>query len=265
MSPSKKIHIERGIAKWELITYITSFTIAMFAISFVLIAYTPIRTLIPGYPDAMMRQQQVENTLRIDSLEQCIARWQLYTNNLQAVIAGGKPVTIDQILKKSENEKPAISNDALAKTDSTVRSIAEENQMKKNKVAKDEIMHIEGMHFDKPMTGTLTKQFDNSFSPYIQITAPEGTMVKSVLDGTVIYAGWTEFDGWGLVIQHGADIVSIYSHCSKALVKVGDKVKAGTAIGLLGKSGADTSEGANLHFELWQDGKALDPAIFINF
>ena len=60
MSSSKKFYIDRGIGRWELTAIILSFIIAMFAISYTLIAYTPIRTLIPGYPDEQMRQQQVE-------------------------------------------------------------------------------------------------------------------------------------------------------------------------------------------------------------
>lgn len=265
MSSSKKFYIDRGIGKWELAVVVTSFVVAMFALSFTLIAYTPVRTFIPGYPDAQMRQQQVENTLRIDSLEQCIARWQLYTENLQQVLSGGKPISLEKILEKSGEVQNTEKSVSMVKTDSTIRSMAEESMRDRQAATSSAPVTIEGMHLDRPMTGAISKHFDHSFSPYIDITAPEGTMVRSVLDGTIIYTGWSELDGWCIIIQHEAGILSTYLHCNKSLHKVSDQVSAGTAIGLLGKSGGDADKGPHLHFELWQNGKSLDPTKYITF
>ena len=89
-------------------------------------------------------------------------------------------------------------------------------------------------------------------------------MVKATLDGTVIYAGWSEDSGNTIQIQHSDDIVSIYKHNEKLLKKVGDKVKAGTSIALVGNTGEETT-GTHLHFELWHQGEAVDPTKYIKF
>ena len=100
--------------------------------------------------------------------------------------------------------------------------------------------------------------------PYIDITAPAGSVVKATLDGTVISSGWNEDAGHTIQIQHTDDIISIYKHNEKLLKKTGDKVKAGTAIALVGNSGS-LSTGTHLHFELWHKGEAIDPTKYIKF
>ena len=89
-------------------------------------------------------------------------------------------------------------------------------------------------------------------------------MVKAVLDGTVVFAGWSEDAGNTIQIQHEGDIISIYKHNEKLSKKVGDKVTAGTPIALIGNSG-DLTTGAHLHFELWHKGETVDPTLYINF
>ena len=89
-------------------------------------------------------------------------------------------------------------------------------------------------------------------------------LVKATLDGTVIYAGWSDDTGNTIQIQHEGDIISIYRHNEKLLKKSGDKVSAGTPIALVGNTGKLTT-GDHLHFELWHKGEAVDPTKYINF
>lgn len=100
--------------------------------------------------------------------------------------------------------------------------------------------------------------------PYIDITAPANSVVMSVLDGTVIGAGWSDDSGYTIQIQHSNDIVSIYKHNQKLLKRTGDKVSAGSPVALVGNTGALTT-GDHLHFELWYRGEAVDPTKYIKF
>ena len=100
--------------------------------------------------------------------------------------------------------------------------------------------------------------------PYVDITAPAGSVVKATLDGTVIFAGWTDDAGNTIQIQHDGDIVSIYKHNDRLLKKIGDKVSAGTPVALVGNTGEITT-GAHLHFELWHKGETVDPTKYIKF
>ena len=86
----------------------------------------------------------------------------------------------------------------------------------------------------------------------------------SVLDGTVIFAGWNDEFGYTIQIQHDGDIVTVYKHNQKLLKKTGDRVSAGAPIALLGNTGSLTT-GDHLHFEMWYKGEAIDPTQYINF
>ena len=123
---------------------------------------------------------------------------------------------------------------------------------------------IEGMHFFVPLKGVISQGYDPIVHPYIDITAPANSVVMSVLDGTVIFAGWNDEAGYTIQIQHENDIVSIYKHNQKLLKKTGDKVTAGTPVALVGNTGS-LSTGDHLHFELWYRGNAIDPTKYINF
>jgi murein DD-endopeptidase MepM/ murein hydrolase activator NlpD len=120
------------------------------------------------------------------------------------------------------------------------------------------------MLFFTPLKGVVSQGYDPAIHPYIDITATSGSVVKAVLDGTVIFSGWSDDAGHTIQIQHDGDIVSIYKHNEKLLKKTGDKVSAGTPIALVGNSGEMTT-GAHLHFELWHKGETVDPTKHISF
>ena len=100
--------------------------------------------------------------------------------------------------------------------------------------------------------------------PNIDIAAKEDAPVKSVLDGKVISASYTLETGYVIEVQHKNDLVSIYKHNSKLLKKPGNFVKAGEVIAFVGNTGT-LSSGPHLHFELWHDGRSLNPKDYIVF
>jgi murein DD-endopeptidase MepM/ murein hydrolase activator NlpD len=89
------------------------------------------------------------------------------------------------------------------------------------------------------------------------LAAPEGTPFKAVHDGTVVLAQYYGGYGNAIIIDHGNGIETVYGHSSKVMVRVGQKVKAGDVIGLVGNSGH--SFGSHLHFEVHVDGTPTDP------
>ncbi len=230
---------------------------------FCLIAFTPIRTFIPGYPDANSKRQAIQNAMRIDSLETKIIQWELYTENLRKVVEGEKPMKLDSIIVRAEREKAASKDEAfLAKRDSVLRAeVAASEKYEISGTARS--LPIEAMYFFAPVKGVVTEGFGASH-PYIDVTAPAKSRVSAVLDGTVIFTDWDEEKGYTVVIQHSGDVVSIYANNEKLLKGVGDIVRAGTPVALLGRSESLTA-GDHLHFELWYKGEALDPSEYISF
>ena len=229
------------------------------------IAYTPIRTFIPGYPDAHSKRAAIQNAIKVDSLERVIFRWEMYSENLKRVLAGEEALKIDSILINSQ--KTAVADADLAglmKKDSMLRQGVVEEEQFGISARKHRDLPIEGVLFFTPLKGVVSQGYDSAIHPYIDVTAPSGSVVKAVLDGTVIFSGWSADAGHTIQIQHAGDIVSIYKHNEKLLKKTGDKVTAGTPIALVGNTG-EMSTGPHLHFELWHKGETVDPTKYISF
>ena len=255
------IHFTRTGFFVAVVSIITVFTAAIYS----LIAFTPIRTFIPGYPDAHSKRAAIQNAMRIDSLESVIYRWELYSENLRRVVEGEEPLKIDSLINASGKTTKAQADAAqLALKDSLLRQQVKEEEQFDISGRDKRNLPIEGLHFFTPLKGVISQGYDPAVHPYIDITAPAGSVVKAVLDGTVINDSWSEDAGYTIQIQHDGDIISIYKHNEKLLKTTGDKVSAGSPIALVGNTG-NLSTGDHLHFELWHKGETVDPTKYINF
>lgn len=260
----KPILVTRFNRTYFLIAAVSAIVLTCLLI-FVIIAYTPVRTLIPGYPDARAKRAAIQNAIKIDSLEMLVSRWELYSENMKRILEGGTPIRIDSLIRQLEDKDRAeISEERIREQDSILRMNVTKEEQFQLSLAEGRKLHIEGMHFFCPLKGVISQGYDASIHPFIDITAPANSMVYAVLDGTVIASGWTDDSGYTIQIQHLNDIISIYKHNQKLLKKVGDKVTAGEPIAIVGNTGTLTT-GEHLHFELWYRGEAVDPTKYINF
>ena len=242
---------------------VSGIVVAM-VVFFVLVAYTPMRTFIPGYPSAQTRRQAVQNAQKIDSLEMRLLQWQLYSENLRRIVAGEAPIRLDSVMLGRENSRDITDAQYYAIRDSLLRAdVLTQEQFNVDDSPKKNLP-MEALSFFPPVKGVVSEGFERTIHPYIDITAPAGSMVTSVLDGTVVHTSWDPEDGYLIVIQHDGDILSLYKHNQKLLQRQGDVVKAGTPIGLVAESESLT-KGNHLHFELWYEGQAMDPTQFIKF
>jgi len=248
-----------------LVTAITSVVVLLTAL-WCLIAFTPLKTFIPGYPDARTKHDAIQNAIRIDSLENVITKWELYSENLRRVVEGEEPLKIDSLMAARKQTREITDKDraGLAMKDSLLRKeVAAEDKFDVTS-GRAKTLPIEGMHFFTPLKGVVSQGYIQGLHPYIDITAPNNSVVMAVLDGTVISAGWTDEEGYTIRIQHDGDIISVYKHNQKLMKKTGDKVSAGTPIAVVGGTGT-TADGDHLHFELWHKGEAVDPTKYISF
>ena len=245
---------------------IISILVTLSTLVFCITAFTPVRTFIPGYPDAHAKRAAIQNAMTIDSLQTVIYRWEIYSENIKRVVEGREPLKIDSLINANQPKKASAEEAAsFQKQDSLLREeVKKEEQFDISSDRGRRELPIEGVHFFTPLKGVVSQEYDATVHPYIDITAATGSVVKAVLDGTVIFAGWSEDAGHTIQIQHEGDIISIYKHNEKLSKKVGDKVTAGTPIALVGNSGELTT-GAHLHFELWHKGETVDPTLYIKF
>lgn len=250
----------------QIFISIISIVFVLLVGNFALFGLTPIRTFIPGYPDARTKHKAIENAILIDSLENVILKWEFYSENLRRIVEGEEPLKIDSLIKRNTaGDTLHLSRiDGTSSKDSLLRNSVKEAEQFHLKEKTNRNLTIEGMHFFIPLKGVVSQGFDEAMHPYIDITAPKNSVVMSVLDGTVINAGWSDENGYTIQIQHANNIVSIYKHNEKLMKKIGDKVTAGSPIAIIGNSGTLTT-GEHLHFELWYKGEAVDPTKYINF
>lgn len=108
-----------------------------------------------------------------------------------------------------------------------------------------------------PIRGDLTRRF-SSAHPGIDIAAPQGTRVRAIADGTVVWAGWKNNGGGYVVeIEHPSGMRSTYNHNSKLTVERGDRVAQGDTIALVGSTGNST--GPHLDLRIRMGGRLVDP------
>jgi murein DD-endopeptidase MepM/ murein hydrolase activator NlpD len=114
--------------------------------------------------------------------------------------------------------------------------------------------------FAWPLSGPVRRGYaaGSNYHDGIDIPAPKGTMVRAAAAGTVTFAG-KEKDQFGnlVVLDHGGGWFTAYGFLSRVTVKEGAKVAAGERVGLVGDTGL--AKGDELHFEVRQDGKPIDP------
>jgi len=120
----------------------------------------------------------------------------------------------------------------------------------------------------QPAEGFVARGFDASSlirEPHlgIDIAAPTGTPVKAPADGVVMFSGWTADGGNILILDHGFGFMTLYKHNERNLVKRLEQVRKGQTIALTGNTGKITS-GPHLHYEIWKNGRPVDPAAYMN-
>lgn len=231
-----------------------------------LISYTSLREFIPGYPSAQSRQDLIQNAIKIDSLQNEINLWRLQLANIQRITTGQKPLAIDSLLNlHGMGDTTARVEGDYAKDDSLLRATVFKEEQFNLSAREHKIEQIEGLHFFPPLKGVVTEEYNPAIGhPYIDIAAPENSVVSAVLNGTVIHAGWDDENGYTIQLQHDNNLVSVYKHNSKLLARTSDKVTAGTPVALVGNTGT-LSSAPHLHFELWHKGEPINPAQYINF
>jgi septal ring factor EnvC (AmiA/AmiB activator) len=114
-----------------------------------------------------------------------------------------------------------------------------------------------------PIRGDVTNRFGSSREDSgiswkgLFIRASEGTEVKSVANGRVVFADWLRGFGNLIIVDHGAGYMSLYGNNQSVLKQVGEAVSAGDTIAAVGNTGGNETNG--LYYELRSQSKPFDP------
>ena len=244
----------RDISRGRLILWVSLIALSVSAITYMIIAFTPIKSyIIPGYESASDHAQLLEVQKRLFNLQKKVDGQISYSLKVDSAL-NDFGIPVDSINNMSieklvvENEKNEILPDNFINF-----SLSEESKS------------LAYFHFFKPITGIVSKDFKIDEGHYgVDVVSEKDAGVKSVLNGKVVFSAWTAETGNVIAIQHKNELISIYKHNSVVLKKEGDIVKAGEIIAIVGNSGEFTT-GPHLHFEIWFKGSPLNPSEVINF
>ncbi len=136
---------------------------------------------------------------------------------------------------------------------------------------KPETVYYRGGRLAWPVQGTITSTFGTRVHPIfktkithtgLDISAPKGTPVRAADTGEILFTGWLSGYGNVVIIDHGANLTTVYAHLSVIECTEGAKVNRGSVVGRVGSSGVAT--GNHLHFETRVNGDAVNPMRYLN-
>lgn len=221
-----------------------------------IVFFTPLKRLVPGYADITQNREYMGLYNDIKDLEKQVEAQHVYIQRFRAMVTGD---SIGGITSLSPAAREILENMPAQPARASAQSAG--NQAKSNLHSAD----IDFLYIVSPVDGAVSKTFAPSEEHFgIDIVAPVNTPIKAILDGYIITSDWTLETGNTIGIQHANDMVSFYKHNARNLKKLGSFVKAGEAVAIIGNTG-ELSTGPHLHFELWMQGKPVDPAHFIDF
>ncbi|TAI47550.1 M23 family metallopeptidase [Flagellimonas allohymeniacidonis] len=242
----------------------TLFIIVLIGLTTLIIAFTPLREYIPGYSSTRLKRQATELTYKTDSLVTVLDYTNRYLDNIRLVLSGdieNNVVNRDSLFEKFKLDPSTIDLTPI-REDLLLREEVELED--KYNLFERNIENVETLLFS-PISGTISQKFDARIKHYaIDIVAPKQTPVKSIANGTVVFAEWTSQTGYVIIIEHQDDLTSVYKHNGSLSKSQGDLVRAGEVIAEVGNTGELTT-GPHLHLELWKNGKPVDPLNYIDF
>ena len=257
------------LSRWNVFVALGVLSILLIVLTIYIIAFTPLREYIPGYMDVNLTRQVYELQLKADSIEREFVRNDLYLQNIKNIIEGR-----DIVEELSETHDTLINYEEItlspSREDSLLRAEFENIDQYDLRIDLSEDLNntspqLSNFIFFAPLDGIITNYFNPLENHYgVDIVAEMNEVIKSTLDGVVVFSGWTVETGHVIAVQHQKNILSIYKHNSVLLKRIGDFVKAGEPIAIIGESG-ELSTGPHLHFELWHNGNPVNPSDYVAF
>lgn len=234
----------------------------LIASTVILMIFTPIKEFIPGYASTELKQQALNMSFKVDSLERISSRNELYVRSLQEALMDVKPFTSEAVDSLMQEHISDFHRDSLKPSEQDLKLRELVRMEDKYNVFKEASPKVNSVLF-APLKGTIVKKYDVAEKHFaLDIVTAHNTPIKAIAKGVVLFSDWTPRDGFSIIVLHEENLISVYKHASTLTKSQGDQVKSGEVIGLMGGADGNTS---NFHFELWKDSNPLDPTLFIDF
>ena len=227
--------------------------------TFLLFSFTPLKEYVPGKTKTETHKELIKMATKVDSLVTLIEGRDFYVDNLKTILSGGEVIEIKN--KSLENNTDNNLNLKVSTEDSLFRLRIEKKSSGDYVSVSSEVNN----YFLRPLKGELIDKYNKQNKHFgVDIVSKRGSIINSVSEGIVVTSDWTKETGFVIAIQHSEGFLSFYKHNSSLLKEVGDYVKKGDPIAVIGNSG-ELTYGPHLHFELWKNGESVDPENYISF
>lgn len=230
-----------------------------------LIRYTPLKTYVITDDVPALRRQTALLLSEVDALENKLNDNEVYISALRQAISGEIPVEkvkdsvyVDSMSKKARQHLKASAEDSV------FRASVEKRQMESLQAIGVSSRGI--LSLSSPIRGAvISAAYDKSEDHlWTGLSAKPNTPIFAVYSGTIIYKDWTPSSGNVLIIEHNESLTSIYKNVGLVPKQIGDRVSQGELIATTGL-GANASSDPVVHFELWINGRSVNPEDYINF
>ena len=246
----------------SLSLYLLFFLALIFSISFFLSTTILSQWFDPRFVEKKANEELIRLSNSIDSLIYESQIKDQYIENIMIILSGGENEFLEKKSEENKLELQDLTNDYSA-VDSFFRQEFESN-LSFSEIIRSTDSDQNLLLMSPVVSGVVSSFYDPSKSHFgIDITCKEEEPIKSVLDGTVLMSSWTKDSGYVISIIHPNNLISVYKHNSKVFVEPGEIVKTGDVISIIGNTG-ELSTGPHLHFELWLNGKSINPSEFIS-
>lgn len=256
---TKSAHFTSG----RTLTIIGVYTLIILFAGFFLLNITPLRDVFfPGNTRLNSSERKIVNELnqRLIFLSQQLEALKSTNQQLKDAIMLGDSTLVDSLTnnlnKGSKGKKNPDGGDIFY----VFKKLFLDSPVDSIKFTKNTIQ------FSMPVNGFISRGFNPGTGHMgIDIVAKKGTPIYAAASGYVIFADYTIRDGYMMIIGHSNGYITVYKHCSALLKKARDVVFEGEIIALSGNTGEITT-GPHLHFEIWKNGKPIDPtSLLINY
>lgn len=237
------------------------------------IVFTPqIRQHIPGYMNPELAMEHMKQKDRYDSLLAVTEQQASLLESMTRVHGSGGDdnggnLSIEEVM--AEANFPNYDYAENAEVGNQNNNVPEVNNRPIEAGASPPAVNgYQVMNLITPLAGTISSTFEptNPREKHfgVDIVANRDALISAVANGFVIFSEYSNQTGYVIGISHGNGLVSFYKHNSRVFKKAGSYVFAGEAIAVIGNSGENTT-GPHLHFELWLNGKPVNPEDYIAF
>jgi len=243
----------------KLLLWVIGYSTVLVVLTMIILGVTPLKNLIYHFENVELKEQ-AEKTIELEK------KILFLTKELESISSTNKKLEYAFILGTSDSiDTNAVEYDSLKYEPNENLPYGGNiyyifNQLIQTYFEND---NQQVPYFLKPSKGIIINEFDDSKGHLgIDFAVGKGTEIFASQGGLVLFADYTINDGYKIIMQHKNGFTTVYKHCSTLLVKERQHILQGELIALSGNSGKNTT-GPHLHFEIWKDGKPLNPIKFL--